>query len=239
MKYLLRTLLFLFASLLGTGASAGESKTEQYLNITIETSFDIYNHARKHGLAHSTAHEYRPAWDLDRRDEVCSRTIFRDSSHPGSNPYHRFNENNGGIAMTCSESEDSLFYTVIGGVHNSRDGDAVFWGKGIRFRTPELSGFSVGVGLELNLVYYGFDDAKGYRRVLENLPPNLLTKLGRIPTAESGYMIFPLPILVYQIGYSWGNEYTTGRISFVERNLAGAAQLRGVEVSVRIRKDFL
>jgi len=232
-------LRFLFAALLCLpGVSAGQSKSEQFLNLTVEVKLGTdddpgptinYNNLSPDEL------KWRLAATSDTWCKNAVKTIFRNSSHPDSNPYQRFNEDNGGIAMVCSEREDSHFYTVIGGVHNSRDGDAVFWGKGVRLKTPEVSGLSVGVGLELNLVYYSFDDSYGYRRVLNNAPPALIAKLGKLPTADRGYMFFPLPILVYQISYSWENRYAVGRISLVERNLAGAAQLRGIEISVRVR----
>lgn len=227
---LLRFLLCLLALLTGTGAYAGESTDkDRYFQLTMEVDLDRNIPNLEPGLA----------WDLsEAKNTWCERTIFTNSSHPGSNPYQRFNENNGGLAFKCAKSRDSMFYTVGGGVHDSRDGTAVFLGKGIQFQTPLRFGPYIGVGAELSLVHYSYDDSLGYGRVLKNAPPALIAKLGRLPQAERGYLIFPLPILVSRVGYAWENQYLVGHVSFVSRNLAGAAHLRGIEIAIKVRRDF-
>jgi hypothetical protein len=232
---LLRILLCLLTTVFGAGVYAGESTKEkhQFIQITMEVGLGHDDDPGPPRLSENLK------WDLSAAKETwCERTVFKDSSHPGSNPYQRFNEDNGGLAFSCSKSRDSMFYTIVGGVHNSRDGDAVFWGKGLRLRTPLSWGPYIGVGAELNLVYYSYNDQIGYERVLRNAPPALIAKLGRIPQGERGYLLFPLPILVYQVGYAWENEHWAGHVSFVGRNLAGAAHLRGIVFAVSFRKNI-
>ncbi len=231
---LLRILLSLFALLHSAGVYASEStESTKFVQIEMEVGLGHDDDPGPPSLGQDLT------WDLSEAKETwCERTVFRASSHPNSNPYQRFNEENGGLAFSCSTHRDSMLYTIIGGVHNSRDGDAVFGGKGLRLRTPMSWGPYVGVGAELNLVYYSYDDQKGIERVLSHAPQALIAKLSRIPKGERGYIIFPLPVLVYQVGYAWENEHMTGHVSFVGRNLAGAAHLRGIVIAVSFRKNI-
>jgi hypothetical protein len=167
--------------------------------------------------------------------------VFWHSSHPDGNPYNRFNEKNRGFAFECAKSsENGVARTIIGALPTSRDGDSLFWGKGVRYFTPELgqlapqlhaffpllSPLSVGVGGELVLMYYGFHDEVGYNRALSYIPMQLQPlAMGKLQGAREGFVIAPLPIGVMAVRYRLPHGF--GHLTLEQRYLAGKAKLYG------------
>ena len=226
-------LRFLFAALLCLpGVSAGQSKSEQFLNLTVEVKLGTDDDPGPPSIGEGLK------WDLSAAKKTwCELTIFTNSSHPGGNPLDIYNENNGGLFIKCSKNRDSILYTFFGGVDNSRDGNTFVWGPGFQFRTPRSWGLYAGIGGELALTYYSINGPEGVRRALKKIPPSQLVNLGYIPQGKRGYAIFPLPILVYQVGYAFENEHFVANLALVERNLAGAARLRGIEMFIIFRHN--
>ncbi len=138
------------------------------------------------------------------------------SSHPGGNPYERFNEKNRGFLVECAEKRNSSVRTIMGALPTSRDGDALIWGKNIRFHSPEvrdvfpdvahhiplLGRLSVSVGAELVGMFYSYDDSVGMNRAFRHAPPQLqYLALEKLSVARRGYIVSPLPNLLLGVNY--------------------------------------
>ncbi len=154
--------------------------------------------------------------------------FFTHSSHPGGNPFNRFQENNPGYSVECRSKRNSDTSEVWGFMDKtSRDGKALFWGRNVRFYTPEFARVSVGVGAEFVIMYYEFRDPIGYNRAIMQIPPYLaplaVKKLG---TAENGFVIAPVPIGIVSLRYRLPEN--SGFLVFEQRHLAGLAKLYGV-----------
>jgi hypothetical protein len=154
--------------------------------------------------------------------------LYTHSRHPGGNPFDRFYEQNRGISFECSSDTSGEKRILAGGIPNSRDGTAVFFGKGWYWDSPEFYRLSLGIGSEIVVMYYEIRDEVGYRRVLNRVPRELYRsldkKLAKIP--DRGYLISPVPIGVFRVRFRLWNDW--GYVSFEERRLADKANLYGI-----------
>ncbi len=152
----------------------------------------------------------------------ASAFLFRHSTHPDGNPYDRWFERNRGVAFECAAKSSDLTRSIIGALPTSRDGSSFFFGKNIRFYTPEvgeflpeirrsvpfLGGLSIGIGAELVLTYYEFRDRIGYERALHHIPPHLQSvAVLKLSQARDGYIVAPVPNSILSVRVNldkWG-----------------------------------
>jgi hypothetical protein len=164
----------------------------------------------------------------------ASAFLFRHSSHPDKNLYNRWFEKNRGIAFECAERASDYSRTIIGALPTSRDGNSLFLGKNVRFYTPEfrhlapditkalpfLGPLSVGVGAELVVMYYGFEDRIGYERALRHIPQELQQlAISKIGEARRGYIVAPVPNAIVSVRYKLSKKL--GYLVAEQRYLAG------------------
>ena len=158
--------------------------------------------------------------------------FFRHSSHPSGNPFNRFNESNPGLSLECIIDQNGNDRYIVGGVSNSRDGDAFFFGRGVRLNVLNYRGVSIVLGGDIVAMHYSYNDAIGYARVIERVPQELLYRASqKVTEAERGYILIPfLPILAVGISYQ-----TTSRsnVGCEMQSLAGKAYITSCGYSIK------